>query len=934
MSKEYPASQAECSEGLGLYRETSDIPPVWAAKQRQEFPSHGRLSRLFSGSLHDGEEICLHRDAPSRPPLQYSVKDIDSSIAIFSDLNRFQKPISLTIIPQPASLLKKSIHLSYPVEVNGEVKSVPIHKIPHMQFATAGTRSHAIYAFFPAMYSPDPKASVYLSDKAYQAFYEDIIHPGLLQLPLRARSGHLGNGWAETSQHLPATFEAALAISRAAAERSGNEGGTRGRPINITFTPSSDPQVWDEMFLRLRDPTAQEPGEYDRRSFCNLFFLYDSKGTKLETQRQRALGPCIQDFRAEQAAYFPENAAVSSDDRQYIDIAATVYALNDGHYPLGSTLLAKRCCVYNTVRTILEGEDEPTEGIGLRDTGPAAARPPQPPRTVVTEYPINLLRDTVTLTAEPTATHPHAADGLVYIQTYSPVKELFDARGIFPFSHPGILNLGYSNVDCSTIHSLQRTASDRAKAKASDCRSRKRVRIATDSDGGGSGWFGWRTELRVSLALANIIQEEDSSWDDFLAELYRGTQRRATSRAVTLVPVALTPVPVNDITIASRAFYVHRTENYRHFLRGNIHKHLIAIDTIRALYSGSQVAPMAGAALHAVLVLSLRHFISHLPYKEAWILNNDIRVPDSLTRQPGLGLAATRRKSGFAFFNPDIIDWRDLKLAGGYEDRITVPGFQRVVRFRTVLAYQDVRSFIDQLLEAVNSNTSEAACEFIMEKCVHLILQDFRDISLRKLLGEDGARRVCDYPQASGQHFSFEGLGHLAGKVDRNVSRVTGNKSFFKRAGLFFTWLWTDDPISYKRNNIQNLSFRTLAKVAYETLGQAGSRYATPTRFQRILGYRFFEQHNAVPYPDSNGSLVQVSRSKTRVLLCFRPLDAVELVPRHISLSELLGRVEIIGTGWEKVCPPAPVPGCLDKICTVQEALAWMRDRRNLVCYM
>jgi hypothetical protein len=878
----------------------------------------------------EGDQICLHQDAPSRPELQVSLKDVDSSIALFFNLNRITEPISLAIVPQPASLLTKSLHLTHIVQVDGKPSAVPIHRIPHMLFAVSGTRSHPIYVFFPAMYSPAKKATVHITNKAYEAFYNNIIRPGLLTINDRARSTTLGdNRFAETSQHLPATFEAALATSRATAEQSSKEGGTRGRPINITFTPSSDPQIWEEMAFCVDNPPASEPDGFNFQSFRGLFFLYDSKGTKVETQRQRSLASCLRSFRTDQAAYLPEvQADDHPDDRQYLDIAASTYALDDGNYGRGSTLLAKRCCAMNTIRTILEGDGEDPADPPL----PASGRT-DPRRVKVTEYPVNLLRDTVSLTAEPTRTHRHVDHGLVYIQTYSPVKELFDAKGIYPFSHPGIINLGYSEEDDRSIHSVQKTTSDRLRAKDADRRSRHRVRVATESNGEDGGWFGWRTEVRVSLALAHVLQEEDARWETFLGEVFQGTQRRARSTATALVPAPPGPVRINDITLPSKAFYVHKTANYRAFLRGNIQKHLVAIDTIRALYGRGQAPSMACAALHALLVLCLRHFIAPLPHKEAWVLTNDLGDPGS-DRQPGLGMKATRSKWAFAFLPSDIIDWRALKLKPGFEDKITVPGFRRCVRFRHAQAYQDSRAFLDQLLEIVTPQTPATVCEFVMEKCVHLILQEYRDEALRKLIGEPNARRLHASPQASGKLFSFQGLSSVTEKVGMEVSRVSGNKASFKNARTFFAWLWTDDPATLTQEKINKFAFRAFAKVVWRALENAGSKYATPDRFLTILGYRFFEQHTAVPYPKSCGALVQPHKiTKAMVLFCFRPLDAVELVPRYTFLGDLLARVKIDASGKEPLPAPAPVPGCLDMIQTAEEVQMWISRDRNLARY-
>ncbi|KAK3350359.1 hypothetical protein B0T25DRAFT_611619, partial [Lasiosphaeria hispida] len=127
-------SNAKTSLELSIYRSKPNIPGLWLGQDRKIYPSFSRLHHLFFGlpGLQENKEICLHKDAPSKPLLQYSIKDIDSSIAIFSNLNSFQASIYLAIIPQPSQLLQQSIHLSYTIKVDRKQQDVPIHKIPHI----------------------------------------------------------------------------------------------------------------------------------------------------------------------------------------------------------------------------------------------------------------------------------------------------------------------------------------------------------------------------------------------------------------------------------------------------------------------------------------------------------------------------------------------------------------------------------------------------------------------------------------------------------------------------------------------------------------------------------------------------------------------------------------------------------------------------------
>ena len=860
-------SAAEMSHDLGIYRTNEDIPGLWRNRDRTAFPSAERLQRLFSRPLSEGEEICLHKDAVN-PPVQYSLKDVDSAIAIFTDLNSFQGSISLPIIPLPSMLLSKSIHLHYNLTIDDKPASIPLHKIPHIVFATAGTRSHPIYAFFPSMYRP--KCSIHITDKMYGAFYEELLLPGLQQLSHRADSArYAGPSASPASQHLPASFLAAKIMSRANVEKSGKEGGTRGKPINITITPSKDTVVWnkmEEVLSRLDIFTSGDDfQEFDLRLFQHMFFVYDSKGLKLETQRQRLLSECIKEFQEDQLSIVGDVLSVENSNRQYIDIAAEVPPVPDLNCPSGSTLLAKRCCVYNTMAFVLEGKLTGTDrggnlpqqahradgetGEGDSDVGDdgddgddeqrSGFRPPTIPKVTMVEYPIGLLRDTVTLTAKPKPKHPCAKLGLVYVQTYSPIKELFDIRGTLPFSNAGIANLGYSDADYNSLSAIQKTHADRRDAKRADIASRKHGLHSTQHTK--TEYFGWRTEMRVTAALAQSIRQEDEHWATFLQEYFQEAQIQTSRHATQLTLTCPASVNVNDITFPSQAFFVHKTSVFKEFLKGNIQKHLIVVDSIWALYNPTEQVSSATARLHALLILSLRHFISHLHLTEAWILNSPLRRLTDEERKPGFGLRDTMNTGGFAFFYPDVIDWRDFKIAKYHADSITLPGFQAVARFQAATNYQDVRSFIDELLEIVNKQTELGVCEFVLEKCVHLILQEYRKTAILKMLGEDGVWKVGHNAQTSGSVFHFSELQRLAWRVGRDVNVSTGNKSRFKTGDDYFTWTWESDDISFKRTNITNLPHRRLYKVVCEYLIKAGNRYATISHLREILTYRFFE---------------------------------------------------------------------------------------------
>ncbi|KAK4158821.1 hypothetical protein QBC43DRAFT_363118 [Cladorrhinum sp. PSN259] len=220
--------------------------------------------------------------------------------------------------------------------------------------------------------------------------------------------------------------------------------------------------------------------------------------------------------------------------------------------------------------------------------------------TSVYEYPIALLRDTVAVTAEPTHTHPYAEDGLVYLQTYSPFKELFDVRGDYPFSYRGLINLGYGRADAASFDRVQNIKSSREGALKFDMKPRQWIRLVTEE---AIQTYGWRTELR----------EEEENWAKFLADYCRPVVIRTLRQNVSVIPSPPSPVDVDILALPSDAFFVYRTEEFKKFIRFNVHKHLVVMDAIRILHSERQpTVHSATAQLYALLALCFRHFISYL----------------------------------------------------------------------------------------------------------------------------------------------------------------------------------------------------------------------------------------------------------------------------------------------------------------------------------
>ncbi|KAK3983794.1 hypothetical protein QBC44DRAFT_391448 [Cladorrhinum sp. PSN332] len=917
----FPPSEAEEEHELvGIHRKQNSFPGRWVLQDRSSFPSQARLQSLFTPPPIGGAEICLHKDSPQEmtPPLQYSSKDIDSAIIIFSDLNSFREKISIPVIPIHNRLLQKSIHLSWRLEFEGKQQNVPLHKIPHMVFATADVRQHAIYIFFPRMYRP--KCSTHLTGGAYEALYDRMIQPGLVE-------GFLSSPNRSLAQHIPRSYQDAVQMGQAAA--SGGHG-SRAVPTNLCMVPSENPGVWERMKQELAGAALLPPSNgFDITQFEGLFFVYNSKGLKVETQQKRHwnLAPCIGDFQRGMSKAIPEMRRVSNDSRQYIDIASEVMSHSNQNLHRGAILLAKRCCVRHTRSFILNGDRQQR----------------------IVEYPIALLRDAVTLTAEPTPKHPHVKDGLIYMQTYSPFKELLDARGRYPFSHPGIPNLGYSQADHDSYHRVQKTKPDRADAEKHDIRSRAQIRCITGTlkrGGPANQDYGWRTEFRITVELARVIEEEDKQWVAFLARHNaRGTLRRS-QQGVTVAPCPDPPPPIDveKLDLPSHAFFTLGTDRWNEFIQENVNKYLTAMDTIRCLHFTQVGVPTATGELHALITLVLRHFISHLRPRQGWILNEARATSSDGRERKGFGLRQMMDRYGFGFFSPDIVDWQRLQLTSQYINQLTFPGFQRISNFQQSFSYQAAQTFLDSLLELTRhpEKTDLATCEFILEKCTHLMLQEYRSAALLKLFqsNQSYCPRFARFAnsQVNGQQFSLQGFSQIAvtHSIGRTFEPMRGNRMLLTTGVKMFMWTWGDADVKFKRNWIQNLPFRQMFRKACDGLDASGNPHATSRRLWEIMAYRFFEQHSALPYPDGNGTLTQVAKQAgngSRKLFCFVPLMATTVVPRGYGWERLVEPVRAVPHPATDQQHPAPVPAYLDRLSTFDAFEAWIRSGNNIRDY-
>ncbi|KAH7168155.1 uncharacterized protein B0J16DRAFT_393598 [Fusarium flagelliforme] len=360
-------------------------------------------------------------------------------------------PLNICITAQPSLLLSKSIHVRVPIRVGEKIKQVPIYQIPHT--VLAHQRPRTVYMFFPRLYDEKcrKKGPVPLREEQNRLFFDGFIRPSIEKIG------------PQFVHHLPGSYDSVRAASRIAMESSGSaavrgaafEGGTNRAERDIAA-----------------DGSVRETEDASRLwQFVDAIFLCSYKDTKLWHQsygssHRGGAG----NFRARCGVVSLEQEPTANtgsgnppyeDDRteptpwrqtQLVDVASELLPTRSGH-----TVLARRCCQYNTLRFLygqseeallgrtalrVEGEADndwdneasssqemrkgrvnmtltktdrraPRErGSEEEQTAGEGWKPPRIPRAVTTEYPVHMLRDSISITSEPRRTRGELQRGL------------------------------------------------------------------------------------------------------------------------------------------------------------------------------------------------------------------------------------------------------------------------------------------------------------------------------------------------------------------------------------------------------------------------------------------------------------------------------------------------------------------------------------------
>ena len=890
-------SHFELQPETGIHRTDVRYPLELLQNNRSLFPSAPRLQQLFTGKkvnprtnqLSEAPQICLHEDHTGFIGLDTTLKDIDSSITIFSRLDQISSNWTYSLLQMPTKQLTKNLHITCDILTDKAGReTVALHEIPHTYIGEVD--SFPLYIFFPRMYQRKG-GSTRMTKDIHKCLYDDIFQPAIVK-----NRGDLGPYTA--SSHANASLQAK---ARSNELRGGKD--SRTSPCTTLIARRHITKIWEsvEKFFRKTFHLSEERRQAiyssmdeKHRCFLDAFFVYDTLNHKTG-YRDSTLASALDTFMERQndiitGVTAPGHSGFLKDSfiRRFVDIGVSVHASQaDSRYrPEPITLLAKTCCQYNALQFLYGNV---TEALGATPPGMAAEsgldaaslddlprwKPKHIKNSRTTQYEIHGLRDSVSITSEPEPSSSIYQCGVRYYQSYQQEHELYNAPGLVPFSHKGIPHLGLHVDDYNSMLAAAKMNDDRFNAEHAVVSSARRVKEEYDKYRN----VGWRVELRVTSRLAELVKKAEKT---FISDIAKHQKRQS--------PI-LNPCP--------KSLYFVPSSVMNEFVKGNVHKHLILLDAIRCYFS--DIGTVVGTVtLASVVAVALRHFMSHIRHDQAWILNGK-PASEELTRKGGFGLHEVLEDCGFAFWPVKAVNWDDFEIREDYLPRITAPELRikkhrlfaekflegkvyvdKVVRLMCDLA--DPRYF--ERLLAVRPNLDVSAlggkdcfCRrngaYIMEGLVDHLIREYQTYVMREHLPEHflpiAHGRETDVIIQKDIQFTLQSFGELVRKARGGLHTVRGNRTNLNDACMYFTYMWTNEVIPVKghdsqflRTSISKQSFHRHFEMISTLLKTLDSPYFTYESFKWLLFYRFFQQNSIFPYPHTKGSLKSGTKSNDR----------------------------------------------------------------------
>ncbi|KAH7169649.1 uncharacterized protein B0J16DRAFT_383561 [Fusarium flagelliforme] len=926
------AEREEQSRQFGLDRTVRPLDASVTGLRRDQLPPASRLEAQFAGWHEDKDwsdaEVCLHRDDVPQRKLAPAVHDIDSFLHVTKDPRSLRGPLNICITAQPSLLLSKSIHVRVPIRVGEKIKQVPIYQIPHT--VLAHQRPRTVYMFFPRLYDEKcrKKGPVPLREEQNRLFFDGFIRPSIEKIG------------PQFVHHLPGSYDSVRAASRIAMESSGSAA-VRGAAFEVPYSEENLPRLWSVMQEALNraerdiaaDGSVRETEDASRLwQFGDAIFLCSYKDTKLWHQSSgSSIAGVLGNFRARCGVVSLEQEPTANtgsgnppyeDDRteptpwrqtQLVDVASELLPTRSGH-----TVLARRCCQYNTLRFLygqseeallgrtalrVEGEadndwdneasssQEDEEGEGEHDpdeddrraprergseeeqTAGEGWKPPRIPRAVTTEYPVHMLRDSISITSEPRRTSPIFKHGVSYIQSYTVEEGNFNVAAIWAFSHPNIFNLAHSDEAWAAVARKGNIKASRQDAERALSQSIQRMASNLEDPSRG---YGWRVELRITTTLAAQLRPAEEAWWRLI--------KRANRLSDGPGAVAVTP--------DRNAFYVLAAGDFNAFVRQNIDKHLRLMDYIMSYWARDPSTPQSAASLYAIVTLALRHFVNHQPHALARILSAPLVV--GARSKIGLDMARSREQRGFAFFPKDVVDWHELRLHDWATDLLQVPQLVIKAHWLEEASLRQSRHLIDQVISLAVSKdirTREQA-EEVLGILSQLLIRSYKESAYLALFPAKGRRKRV--PDMDVFEFTLAGVRAESRAVQGRDCNPPGNHRFFiKHVSTYFAWAWTLADSDISRGHLESQHFRVEAKRAIKAFEQLSrSPFITAQRFLCVLYYCFCQQVLCFPNPDKiNGVMSVTAKNGSRTVLCTHIIKPCITIPDDAKLTDTVAAI-------------------------------------------
>ncbi|KAF0314872.1 hypothetical protein GQ607_017901 [Colletotrichum asianum] len=888
------------AKGLGIGREGPIGGNNYTQDTRIQIVTAKTVRQLACGIDKMGQhrDINLEKDHQSTISLSQTRFDVDSFINVIPSIAQFKHSIKYTPVPQRGNYIHSTIHIRRHItaEYEDTQQSVPLHSIPHIFFGV--TQGYPIYLFLPGLYWKARKRQstqnghTHLEEEEYRFIYDRVFYPALERVISTQECGHV-----------PSSFQDAVDTAKFSTKRHNQD--TKGR------LPAYGFDIAPEHFRPLQDIIgSMDPDEQD---FCqDMFFVLDQKNTKLKHGGSRSASVCIRDFWANQSRIVDKDEVYRAGDEspQLIDLAAEWAPSKRSQS--ASILLARHCCQMNTLR-FLYGDNIAWTLLGESVPGIAPPATDNVPGGSHHEYYINHLRDTCSITSEPTG--PLLRQGLYYYQSYTVGKERILSPGKNPYSLSFLVQGGWDDAGLSKmLHTPNKQACRRQideGLRESNSFIQRRSKRAEEMH------TCWRGEWRCSSHLAELIGRADDDWiredafghrsrSDFFVNNHQGRKPAAP---------------------CSKAFYAISSSTYWGFVRATVATYVLILDLISVSTRKSSSTVPKAAQLYAVFVTLLKTFINPIHPSLQYILDNptglgetDVGLGSGEPRKKGLGVAAIRNERGFGFLPPDVADWGELRINAELTSGLNIPGYQTSLSKRS---YDDACGQPETLFEELlgllekhwgDQRKAKMACELGS----YLLLRGYRQYVLERIcLGFPVSNQSRARIERDDIPFTFDSLRAFGKEVDCDLIRSGNNRTPYKSLDNFWAFTWGElprereegsqgaGPAPRKKRPLGSTFVNESWKVNYSTLvhrigfltrsrgskGDIGQSW-----FEDRHRTNFFAQHSAFPFPGSAGSIVKrIDHNNSlpgRCLLCFVRRGGELQMARHDWEIDS-------GMGWE-----------------------------------